>query len=283
MGYEGAIGDETKVPAPGGADPNLHEEESDMMRSLALAIAMVTLAAPVLVAQNANPHMAIGDSAHTARNATGALAHYEAAIAADPDNYEALWKASREAVDLGEFMTDEAQRKALYAKAEGYGKRAVDANPDDAEGHFALARALGRAALTMGKRDRVKYAGEVRTEALAALERAPNHGGALHVMAVWNAEVMRLNALERFFAKNLLGGKVFDAASWNEAMKYIERAVAADPDRIVHRLDLGRMYAELGNKDAAREQFEWIANAPVREYNDDHYKEEAARALRELK
>ena len=254
-----------------------------MFRSLALAVAMATAAAPMARAQDANSHVAIGDSAHVARNASGALAHYEAAIAADPDDYEALWKASREAVDLGEFMTDEAQRKALYAKAEGYGKRAVAARPDDAEGHFAMARALGRAALTMGKRDRVKYAGEVRKEALATLELNPNHGGALHVMAIWNAEVMRLNAIERFFAKNLLGGRIFDTASWNEAMKYMERAVAADPERIVHHLDMGRMYAELGNKDRARDEFEWIASAPIREYNDDHYKEEAAKALADLK
>lgn len=254
-----------------------------MLKSLALAVVLAVVAAPAAVAQGGESHVALGDRDHAARNATGALAHYEAAIAANPSDYEALWKASREAVDLGEFMTDEAQRKALYVKAEGYGKRAVAANPTDAEGHFVLARALGRAALTLGKRDRVKYAAEVRSEALAALEHSPEHAGALHVMGMWNAEVMRLNGLERFFAKNLLGGKVFDSANWNDAVKYMERAVAADPDRISHRLDLGRIYADVGNKAKAREEFEWIASAPVHDYNDQSYKLEAERALKKLK
>lgn len=254
-----------------------------MLKQLALAAAMAILVLPAAQAQTAAEHVALGDRDHAAMNATGALAHYEAAMAADPTSYEALWKASREAVDLGEFLPDEGQRKALYGKAEGYAKRAVSANSNDAEGHFVLARALGRAALTMGKRDRVKYAGQVRDEALAALALKPEHSGALHVMGVWNAEVMRLSGLERFFAKNLLGGKVFDSANWNDAAKYMERAVAADPDRITHRLDLARVYVDIGNVAKAREQLAWIASAPVHDFNDSHYKQEAAKLFESLR
>ena len=50
----------------------------------------------------------------------------------------------------------------MYSLAELYARRAVDANPNDAEGHFHLARALGRKALSLGKRDQVKYAGDVQ-------------------------------------------------------------------------------------------------------------------------
>lgn len=258
-----------------------------MLKRLARALAVGTVlacAAPAAaLAQGAVEQVAFGDREHGAMNATAALARYEAAIAADPSSYEALWKASREAVDIGEFTRDEAQRKALYQKAEGYARRAVAAEPGDAEGHFAMARALGRSALNMGKRDRVKLAGEVRTHALEALRLQPAHTGALHVMGVWNAEVMRLSGVERFFAKNLLGGRVFDSANWNEAVSYLERAVAAAPDRIVHRLDLGRVYADIGNKAKAREQFEWVVRASPREYNDAQYRQEAEAALRELR
>ena len=245
-------------------------------------IAALALAPAAAFAQTAVEHIAMGDREYAAMNAPGALANYEAALAADSSNYEALWKASREAVDLGEFNDDDAQRKALYAKAEQYGRRAVAANPADAEGHFVLARAIGRHALSVGKRDRVKLAGEVRTHALEALNLAPNHAGALHIMGVWNAEVMRLSGLERFFAKNLLGGKVFNEANWNDAVRYMERAVAAEPDRITHRLDLGRIYADVGNKAKAREQFEWVVRATPRDYNDANYKTEAEAALRDL-
>lgn len=253
-----------------------------MLKRVALIAALALAPAPAL-SQTAAEHIAMGDREYAAMNAPGALAQYEAALAADSSDYEALWKASREAVDLGEFNPDDAQRKALYAKAEQYARRAVAANPGDAEGHFTLARALGRHALSMGKRDRVKLAGEVRAHALEALRLSPNHAGALHIMGMWNAEVMRLSGLERFFAKNLLGGKVFDEANWNDAVRYLERAVAAEPDRITHRLDLGRVYADVGNKAKAREQLEWVVRATPRDYNDANYKAEAEAALRELR
>lgn len=253
-----------------------------MVKHLALAAALI-LSPLAAVAQSAAEHVALGDRDHAALNASSALARYEAALAAEPTYGPALWRASLEAVDLGEQSRDAAQRRTLYAKAEGYARRAVTASPNAADAHFALARALGRAALMMGKRDRVKYAADVRAHAMKALELDARHPGALHVMGMWHAEVMRLSGLERFFAKNLLGGKVFDSANWNEAVSYMERAVAAEPDRITHRLDLGRVYADVGNKAKAREQLEWVVRAPARQYNDALYKVEADRALQALR
>jgi tetratricopeptide (TPR) repeat protein len=201
---------------------------------------------------------------------------------ADTNSYDWLIKAAHEAVDKGEFNPNEEQRTALYKKAEEYARRAVTANPNDAEGHFQLARAIGRNALTMGTRDKIKFAGVVRDEATAGLRINPNHDGLLHIMGMWNAEVMRLNGLSRMIAKNFLGGKVFNAASWDSAQVYLEKAVAVAPNRITHHLDLGMVYADRDMKEKAKEQFEWIARAPVVDYNDAKYKELAARRLKEL-
>jgi len=203
--------------------------------------------------------------------------------ATDTTSYTWLVNAANDAVDKGEFNPSKEQREALYKSAEQYARRAVAANPNDAEGHFQLARAIGRNAQTMGSRDRVKFASVVRDEALAALKFNPKHAGALHVMGVWNAEVMRLNGFTRMIAKNLLGGKVFGEASWDNAQRYMEEAVAIEPNRITHHLDLGMVYADRDLKDKAREQFEWIANAPIVDYNDRNYKEEAARKLKDLR
>ena len=244
-------------------------------RSALLAAALLLLPATV-VAQTAAPHIAIADREYAAGRVSASYQHLEMAIKAEPTNYESLWKASRDAVELGENESDAARRGALYKTAEEYARRAVSANPSDAEGHFSLARAIGRNALTMGSRDRVKYAGEVREHALAALKSNPKHAGALHVMGVWNAEVMRLSGIQRFAAKNLLGGKVFGEASWAEAVRYLEASVAADPDRITHRLALGEVYADRGDKAKAREQFAAVARMTPKELNDAKYKQAAA-------
>ncbi len=253
------------------------------MKLVALATAMLACVGGIANAQTASGHIAEGDRAQASLDLTTALAHYEAALAVDPTNYDALNKAAYDAVDLGEFDPNTNERNALYKKAEGYARRAVAANPNDAEGHFELARAVGRYALTLGTRDRIKYAKEVRQDALDALEFNPKHSGALHVLGMWNAEVMRLNGLSRMIAKNFLGGQVFGEANWDNAQKYLEEAVQEDPNRITHHRDLAGVYADRGMKAKAIEQYEWILRAPITEYNDKHYKQEAAERLAELR
>lgn len=248
-----------------------------------LVVSALVLATPaVAAAQTAADHIAMGDRDHAAMNAPSALHHYEEAIKLDPKSYDALWKASRDAVDVGEYAPV-AERDADYTLAEQYARRAVEANPNDAEGHFHLARALGRKALSLGKKDQVKYAGDVRLHALESLKYDPKHPGALHIMGMWNYNVMKLSGMARFMAKTFLGGRVFDSANWNDAQRYMEESVAADPVRVVHHLDLARVYAARGDAAKAREQYELVIRGTPTEFNDRRYQAEAAEELKSVR
>lgn len=242
---------------------------------------VLLLAATVATAgaQSVSEHLAAGDRSYLALDAAGALASYEKAIAADPRNYGALWKASRSAIDIGSYAADAARRTALFSSGEQYARRAVVLNSGDADGHFSLARALGKTALTQSPRGRIRYATDIRARALQCVAIAPRHAGCLHVMGMWNAEVMRLSSITRAIARNLLGGRVFGSASWKEAVRYMEAAVASEPDRIVHRVDLGEVYADVGEKAKARAEFETALRLAVTDVNDNAYKEQARRAL----
>jgi tetratricopeptide (TPR) repeat protein len=234
----------------------------------------------VAAGQSPAEHIALGDKDFAARNLAAAMQHYEAAVAADSSNVEALWKASNAAVDLGEF--NDAERQSYYARGEELGRLAVKAGPNSANAHFALAKALGRVALSKGKRDKVKYAGVVHDEVHQALRLDSLNAGALHVLGMWNAEIMRLSGFERWAARNLLGGGVLGEANWDNAQRYLERAVSLEPDRITHRLDLAAVYADRDETAKAREQYEAIAKLPVADYNDPRYKQLAEERLRSL-
>ncbi len=252
--------------------------------NVGIAAVVVSLTiARLASAQTASEHVALGDRDYAGRDAAAALSHYQQAISLEPTNAEALWKAARDAVDLGEFADAGRTRDSLYHLAEQYATRAVQANSKLAATHVALARALGRTAQSKGGREKVGYAGRVREEALAALALDSLDDAAQHILGVWNAEVLRLNGFLRFVAKNILGGRVFNEASWDNARTYLERAVALRPDRVVHHLDLGEVYADLGDKDKARQQYEAAVGLAVVEYNDPHYQAQAQVRLRDLR
>ena len=244
------------------------------------AVATVLVSAP-LHAQTAAEHIVLGDRDHAAMNAEGALRHYQEAIRVDANNAEALWRAAGEAIDLGEF--NDAARDSLYRLGEQFARRAVQADPKSSMAHFALAKAIGRRALSLGARERVKYAGEVRKEAMEALALDSTNAGALHVMGRWHANIMRLSGVSRFLAKNILGGRTFNEANWKDAITNLERAAALEPDRIVHRLELASIYADTKDKARAREEYQKVLQMPLRDFNDKHYQEIAQRELTELR
>lgn len=256
-------------------------------RLLALS-ALLVLAVPAS-AQTVREHIERGDRAVIALDATAAQRHYRAAIAADSTDSEGFWKASRTAIDLGEYERDGARQKVHFAEAEQLARRAVALDPRSAEAQFALARALGRTALSLGTRERIRYATAVREHAMAALAIDSTHAGALHVMGVWNAEVMRLNGVSRAIARNFLGGQVFGSANWVNAVRYMELAVASEPEGISHRLDLAKIYLDLADgkraaeyRARARAELERALRASPRQYNDRHYRAEAEQLLRSL-
>lgn len=251
--------------------------------SALLALPGLPMSPRVVSGQSVSDLLSTGDRDSAARRNSAALGSYERAVKAEPTSYAALWKAAREAVDLGEFEKIPETRASLYRRATDYARRAVAANPGDAEGHFQLSRAVGRTALAANPRDRVKYAVEVRDEALKALQLRPKHPGALHVLGVWNAEVMRLNGFSRAVAKAFLGGQVLSSASWPEAIRYLEQSVAAEPDRLVHHLDLARVYRDAGRRNEARTAYQAALRAPLQDANDDRYRKSADEELARLR
>jgi tetratricopeptide (TPR) repeat protein len=236
----------------------------------------------------ATEHIALGDSAHAARAPARALAHYRAALAHDSSSYEALWKAGRELVDLakqieGKDDSSKHLRDSLYTAARVYGEAAVRVNPGGADGHFTIGQALGRLSRTKGGKERVRFAKIIYDEGMQAIALDSTHDGAYHLVGAWHAEVKRLSGFQKFFAKALFGGGFLDKGNWEDAQRYLERAVALKPRNIFHRLDLAEVYVDLGKYSKAREQLTAIATLPIADVLDHEYQKEAAQLLADIK
>lgn len=238
-----------------------------------------------LYGQEAADHVTLGIAASQAHDLRTALQHFQAALEQDSSSYDANWRGALTLLDLGEqipYSSRNVERDSLYSLAERYTRRAVAANPGGADGHFALAASVGRVALGLGTEERIRQAGIIRKEALRTIELNPRHDGAYHIMGRWNAEIMRIPGISRFFARNFLGAGVFKEASWKNAISNMQKAVELDPGRIYHHLELALIYADRKRLADAETQLHAVESLPAREVMDSMYKRQGAELRRRL-
>ncbi len=251
------------------------------MRALTLA-ATALLVATAAAAQGVAAHIAAGEAARCQRDPATAAMHFREALAVDSTSYEANWRAAQVLVDEGLMLSKDqkARRDSLYHEARVLAERAVRIDPNGADGHYMVAVAIGREALTMSARARVRLARVIRDEALRATELDPRHDGALHVLGRWNAEIQRLPGITKFFAKTFLGASIFNEATWQNAENYFGQAVAIQPNTLYHHLDMAEALVDMGKPADARPHLERVAELPLGcDPMDPTYKEEAAALL----
>ncbi len=254
------------------------------MRALPIAAALTLFASP-LAAQTVPQHLTAGDTARCQRNPQAALMHFREALQLDSLSYEANWKAARELTDIGKLMPDSLrkQRDSVYAEALGLAQRAVRVDSVGADGHYMVAVAVGRVALTKGPRERVRSARQVRDEALRAIALDSLHDGALHVMGRWNAEIMRLPGLTKFFAKTFLGAGIFNEASWDNAVRYFTDAIRINPGNIYHHLDLAEALVDAHRPEEAKPHLEEVERLALGcDAGDPGFKQQAADLLQKI-
>ncbi len=226
--------------------------------------------------------MTEGVRLHWSQEPEAALRSFQRALALDSRHYSALWHAAAESVVVGMITSDPASAETRYAEAEGYARRGLESNPRGSEAMAWLAVALGRRALAVGMRARVRLAEEIRLVATQAVALDSTNANARHVLGQWHAEVMRIGGLQRFVARTMLGGESFDEASWELAELHLARSAELEPESLVHRVELARVHAATGREDLAREGLTWVLAQPVRDPVDPQQQERAVRLLDEL-
>jgi len=114
--------------------------------------------------------------------------------------------------------------------AEALARRAIAADPNNMEGHIHLAVALGYQARIIGPlRARfARFPEQAKAEIETALRLAPNSHWALSAAGGFNIEVVRSGG-------RLLGGFLY-GASFEAGVSYFQRAIAADPENPLIKL-----------------------------------------------
>jgi tetratricopeptide (TPR) repeat protein len=252
------------------------------LMALAGTLALVVSLAPAASAKTAEELLAEGEQHYAAARLPEARAAYLAALQESPGDFVVLCRLSRSESELGELQKGDDQRATRSAAVE-HARLAIKAAPDSAAGHVWLAVGLGRQALSEGAKTRLALSREIKSEVDRALQMDPNIGRAWHVLAVWNVKLSSLNTIERMAANAVLGG-VPKGASFEQAEKAFQKAIALEPGYVNHRLEYGRMLKDRGRKAEAKTELEKaVSLPPTSGALDARYQAEARELLAKLK
>ncbi len=248
------------------------------MRKL-LLLALLVFAATT-VAEEASDLILRGDAFDEKFEAKQALEFYLPAEKLRPDDAELLVKIARQYVYRINDFGSKSDKVESAQTALGYARRAVRADPRSADAHLSVAICLGKWSQLEGSREKVEASTDIKTAAEKAVELAPNDGLAWHLLGRWHQALAGLSGFTRGLAKLLYGG--LPPASFADAEKCFQKAIALEPNRLMHHIELGRTYAEMGKPDEARKFIQAGLAMPNREFDDPETKDRGRKTLAEL-
>lgn len=220
------------------------------IRASVIAAALL-LACPASRAQSVNERMASGDVFARAFRSEEALRHYLPAVNLEPENVPLLLRIARQYRDL---MTDAVKGKEklrLGNLSLVYALRAAALAPDDSEAQLSPAISYGKMAQFQGSKERMNASPLIKAAADRALKLNPRNDDAWHVLGRWHEGLAEVGVLERTLAPIFNGD--LPETTYEEAVRCFEKAIALNPRRVRHYIELGRTYAQMGrNADARR-------------------------------
>lgn len=252
---------------------------ASLFQTLGLALALSTGAN--LNAQTAHELMAKGDHYDVGLQPQQALNHYLPALQMHPKNVPLLVRIARQYRHL---MTDASQKDEklrLGNLALGYAKQAAALGPHDAEAQLSPAITYGKMMPYQGSGEQVDGTSKIKESVDKALKLDPHNDTAWHVLGRWHQGLAGIGTVKRTLGRLIYGA--LPESTNEEAIKCFEKAIALNPHRARHHIELGRTYAQAGNVEEAKRHIQKGLAMPNTEKDDPEIKEKGKETLAKLR
>jgi len=234
-----------------------------------------------LRAQTADELIKKGDFHYDRLEAKKALQCYLPAEKLNPDNVSLLVRIAREYRHLMSDASQKDDKLKLGRTAVDYSKRAVALAPDDPESQLALAISYGKILPFVGNKEKMEMSRLVKAAAEKVTKLDPKNDLGWHVLGRWHLVLAEISGVKRALAQ-VVYGKMPDASN-EEAVRYFEKAIALNPNRLMHYIELGRTYAQMDRKEEARRLITKGLGMRETEKDDPETKEKGREILEKLR
>jgi len=143
------------------------------------------------------------------------------------------------------------EKRRLNAIAVDYAKRAVALGPNDPDAQLAVAISYGKLQPLEGNWDKIQASHIIKDAADKVVKLDPHNDLGWHVLGRWHQGVADVSAARRALAQ-VIYGEVLPQSTYEEAAKCFQKAIELNPNRLMHYIELGRVYAQMGRTEDAR-------------------------------
>ena len=191
-------------------------------------------------------------------------------LRANPRDFESAWKLARVRYWLGGHAPA-ADRKTVLEGGIDAARAAAAIEPKRPEGHFWIAANMGALAESFGRRQGLKYRGEIKRELLTvlAIDPAFQQGSADRALGRWYDKV-----------PGLFGG------SNSKSEEHLRRSLEYDPNSTASHYFLAETLLDMNRRPDARTELHRVLDAPLNPDwtpEDREFKDKARKLLDTLK
>jgi tetratricopeptide (TPR) repeat protein len=251
-----------------------------LLNTLLAALALV-LANTGMRAESAEELIRGGDVFYDRLQPAEALRFYLPAEKLDPENVRLLVRIARQYRHLMSDATMLGEKLHLGTTAVDYALRAVALAPNDAEAQLALAISYGKMLPMEETTQQIVTARCLKIAVDKVIALDPSNDLAWHVLGRWYFGLAEVGALKRALAR--VAFHKLPPAKYEDAKHCFEKAIALNPNRLMHYIELGRTYAEMGRDADAREFINKGLAMPETEKDDPETKNLGRQTLKKLR
>lgn len=245
-------------------------------------LGLIITYSPVAAADPVAELVAAGDGYAHVYDEENALKYYKEAEKLSPENARVLVAISREYRHLMSDAKLVADKQAYLAEALKYALKAAAVAPSDCEAQLAPAITYGKLVLLEeDSGEQLELSRNIKIYADKALALNAESDTAWHVLGCWHRGFAKVGGMKRFLGGIVLGD--IPKTTYENAVACFAKAIEINPDRLLHRVELGRTYALMEKNQQAKEQIAYGLELAETEKDDPETKRNGQVTLQELK
>jgi len=224
--------------------------------------------------------VAKGDAFDQRFDATEALQYYLPAEKLQPTNVHVLVCIARQYRYLLADAQTREEKLRLGGIALDYAQKAAALAPENSEAQLSVAISYGKMLPFMDTKSQFQASPFIKAYAEKAIKLDPDNDLAWHVLGRWHRTLSDVNLLKRTVASFMYGQ--LPRTTTEKAVSCFEKAIEINPHRLMHYVELGRAYAQMGRTDEARRFIEKGLSMPSVEKDDPETKRRGQETLAKL-